>query len=148
MEIRRATDGDLDTLLDIWLRSVRATHAFLSKEDVEFFHPLVRDHGLRDHEMWVLAADDGQLMGFMGLSGNQLEALFLAPEFLRQGGGRRLVEHARKLKGPLTADVNEQNPEALTFYQAMGFVVAGRSELDSTGRPFPLLHLKDGSDRS
>ena len=58
-------------------------------------------------------------------------------------GGRLLIEHARKLKGPLELDVNEQNPEARKFYEAMGFEVHRHSETDSDGRPFPLLHLRD-----
>ena len=37
--------------------------------------------------------------------------------------------------------MNEANENALGFYLHFGFEVAGRSELDSAGRPFPLLHL-------
>ena len=55
-----------------------------------------------------------------------------------------LVEHARAVKGTgLRVDVNEQNPEAVKFYEAMGFVVAERSPLDDQGRPFPLLRMKE-----
>jgi putative acetyltransferase len=43
-------------------------------------------------------------------------------------------------------DVNEQNPEAARFYEACGFAVVGRSELDDGGRPFPLLHMKEKPD--
>ncbi len=142
MDIRRALAGDRETLLDVWLRSVRATHGFLSEEDIQSFLPVVRDHALTEFEVWVLVAHDGPAMGFMGLTGSKLEALFLAPEFFRRGGGRRLVEHARRLKGPLTLDVNEQNPEARAFYESLGFVVEGRSDVDGTGRPFPLLHMR------
>lgn len=39
-------------------------------------------------------------------------------------------------------DVNEQNEQAVGFYLHMGFEVAGRSELDGTGKPYPLLHLR------
>ena len=81
-------------------------------------------------------------MGFMGMSGNKIESLFLAPEYLRRGVGRRLVRHAQALHGELTVDVNEQNAPARWFYEACGFVVEGRSELDSQGRPYPLLHLR------
>jgi putative acetyltransferase len=81
-------------------------------------------------------------LGFLGLSGAKVEALFLAPEHHRRGGGRRLLDHAHELKGELTVDVNEQNPAAVRFYEACGFVVEGRSELDDAGRPFPLLHLR------
>jgi putative acetyltransferase len=84
----------------------------------------------------------------MGLSGSKLESLFLAPEFHRQGGGRRLVQHAQSLRGELTVDVNEQNAAACRFYEACGFVVEGRSELDSTGRPFPVLHLRVAAPRA
>ncbi len=143
MNIRPGGPADCHVLLDIWLRSVRATHHFLSEADIEFFVPLVRAWLASDEpELWLLEAKSGEVMGFMGLSGNKLEALFLAPEFQRRGGGRRLVQYARRLKGELTVDVNEQNPSACSFYESCGFVVEGRSELDATGRPFPLLHLR------
>ena len=87
---------------------------------------------------------DGETpVGFAGLSGNTLEALFLRPSHAGRGGGRSLVEHARKRKGPLKVDVNEQNPQAFGFYRALGFEVVGRSETDSGGRPFPILHLEE-----
>jgi putative acetyltransferase len=143
MKIREAQPTDRDTLLDIWLRSVRATHTFLTEEDIQFYLPLVRaalDSG--ELELWVLCSEAGAPLGFMGLAGNKVEAMFLAPEHRREGGGRLLVEHALRLKGELTLDVNEQNPEARRFYEACGFVVEGRSELDGTGRPYPLLHMR------
>ena len=56
------------------------------------------------------------------------------------------MEHARSLKGPLLLDVNEQNPQARVFYESLGFVVDGRSSVDSTGRPFPLLHMREVVD--
>jgi putative acetyltransferase len=87
----------------------------------------------------------GDPIGFIGLSGSKIEALFLAPEHLRLGGGRKLLNHARQLKGMLAVDVNEQNPEAVRFYEACGFTVTGRSEFDNKGRPFPLLHLSEKS---
>jgi putative acetyltransferase len=143
MDIRKALPADGDTLLDIWLRSVRATHLFLSEDDIQSLLPIVRDVALAELELWVLCSDGGNPVGFMGLSGARLEALFLAPEFQRRGGGRMLLDHARQLKGPLQVDVNEQNPEAVSFYLACGFVVVGRSEVDADGRPFPLLHMHE-----
>lgn len=143
MNIRRATPADHDTLLDIWLRSVRATHDFVSPADLEGSIPLVRKHlAAEGADVWVACDDGGAVMGFMGMSGSQVDMLFLAPEHFRRGVGRRLVEHARSLHGDLTADVNEQNSAARQFYEACGFVVEGRSELDGTGRPYPLLHMR------
>jgi putative acetyltransferase len=142
MNIRRVIPTDREQLLEIWLRSVRATHTFLTEEDIQSFLPIVRDVALAELEIWVLCSNSGSPIGFMGMTGSKVEALSLAPEFCRRGGGSRLIRHARQLKGELTVDVNEQNPAARLFYEACGFVVDGRSELDSTGRPFPLLHMR------
>ncbi|MEX1827417.1 acetyltransferase [Luteibacter sp. CQ10] len=141
--IRPSTPEDGERLLALWLRSVRATHTFLSEADIEALIPAVRDGALVFLEVWVLEAD-GQPIGFMGLDGTKLEALFIDPPYAGKGGGSRLLEHARSRKGALTVDVNEQNPQALGFYRAKGFTVAGRSETDGEGRPFPLLHLVEG----
>ncbi|RYH31475.1 MAG: GNAT family N-acetyltransferase, partial [Alcaligenaceae bacterium] len=71
--------------------------------------------------------------------------LFLDPTYFRQGGGRQLLAHARALKGALRVAVNEQNVDAIRFYLAAGFEIAGRSDVDQAGRPYPLLHLQEGS---
>ena len=82
-------------------------------------------------------------VGFMGLAEDDISALFLEPSCRGQGGGRRLVAHAQRLRGgSLTVDVNEQNPAARGFYEALGFVVVSRSPDDGDGRPFPLLHMR------
>lgn len=105
--------------------------------------PQVRDYlASSATEFWVLCDDTGAVVGFMGMSGNKMESLFLAPEIQRRGGGRRMVHHAQALHGELTVDVNEQNDGARQFYEACGFVVEGRSELDEQGRAYPLLHLR------
>ena len=79
----------------------------------------------------------------MGLTGDDIAALFLEPARRGRGGGRRLVEHAQALRGgDQTVDVNEQNATAVGFYEAVGFEVVGRSPLDDAGRPLPLLHMR------
>src|SRR5262249_21892446 len=133
-----------DTLVALWERSVRATHDFLTEADIGALRPLVRDAlNAEALELWVLTERAGMPIGFMGLAGHDIAALFLEPAHRGQGGGRRLVAHAQQLRdGELTVDVNEQNPAALGFYEALGFEVVGRSPVDDGGRPFPVLHMR------
>ena len=147
MTIRASVPADVDTLVGIWLRSVRATHTFLTKDDIQALLPFVQEElgAPADLELWVLASDDGTPIGFLGLAGADVAALFLEPDHRRRGGGRMLVEHAQALKGRLTVDVNEQNPEAVRFYEAQGFVVVARSPDDGAGRPYPLLHMRQAA---
>jgi putative acetyltransferase len=143
MKIRSATNTDRDALFDIWLRSVQATHAFLSEEEIQNLVPAVRDYlASTATQFWVLTGESETVVGFMGLSGSKMESLFLLPDVFRRGYGRALVQHAEGLHGEISVDVNEQNEQARAFYEACGFVVEGRSELDEAGRPFPLLHLR------
>lgn len=145
LRIRPAEAGDLATLVLLWERSVRATHHFLSEDDILFYTPFVRDM-LPGAELWVAESPPGTPAGFMLLEGHKVEALFLDPPAFGLGLGRALLRHARALKGPLVVDVNEDNAAALAFYERRGFVRIGRSPLDGAGRPFPLLHLAQPSD--
>jgi putative acetyltransferase len=143
MHIRNAHAAEADSLFETWLRSVRATHAFLTEEDIQSLIPLVREYIHSSVEsFWVITDAADAPIGFMGMTGNEIDALFLDPDHLRHGGGRALVNHARTLSPELTVSVNEQNPAAIQFYVACGFEVVGRSDTDGQGRPFPLLHLR------
>ena len=77
----------------------------------------------------------------MALSDGTMDALFIDPAYRGRGVGRRRVEHALMLSPILTTDVNEQNGQAVGFYQRLGFVETGRSATDGQGRPYPVVHL-------
>ena len=164
MELRRAAEhcaimdrhirpvriDDRAQLLELWERSVRATHDFLRESDIIALRPLVADALASDSpSWWVLASPAGRAIGFLGFANDTIEALFIDPDDLGKGGGTLLVEHAQGLAdGPLCVDVNEQNEPARRFYESRGFVVLGRSPTDAHGRPFPILHMKRASIHS
>ena len=154
LRIRQATACDHAPLADLWRRSVEGTHHFLPSGEVERLFHDVRNAYLPGVEMlWVAElAPCGQaapaqhamgspLAGFIGCNGAQVEMLFVEPCCFRHGVGRALLEHVRALHPRLTLDVNEQNPQALAFYERQGFKVVGRSALDGQGNPYPLLHM-------
>ncbi|MBW0237896.1 acetyltransferase [Pseudomonas sp. D1HM] len=141
MIIRQATNADHPQLLNIWLRSVRATHHFLQESDIEALLPQLRDIYLPAVELWVAVNTEDNPTGFIGLNENHVEMLFIEPDLRGKGIGRALLNHARSSRNPMSVDVNEQNREAVGFYLHYGFVQTGRSPLDGEGRPFPLLHL-------
>ncbi len=83
-------------------------------------------------------------MGFVGLVGNHVGGLFVAPEAHRRGVGRELVSHAHRRLGELSVEVYERNRAALAFYRGLGFEQVARKETDDEGRPFALLRLRLG----
>jgi putative acetyltransferase len=97
MDIRRAFPTDRDTLLDVWRRSVRATHAFVSEADIESMTTQVRDYlASTEPAFWVLCDDAETVMGFMGMSGSKMESLFLAPDFQRRAAAGVLFGTRRR----------------------------------------------------
>ena len=144
MRIRLARAPDRDRLLELWERSVRATHDFLGDGDIEGLRPLVAAALASDALDWcVLVESSDAPIGFLGTADDRIEALFIDPAHHGRGGGRLLVAHAQRLvAGSLAVDVNEQNEGARAFYERLGFAVVGRSPLDAGGRPFPILHMR------
>lgn len=141
VEIRTARDEDAARLLVIWQSAVEASHHFLTPEDILFYRDQVRDTYLPALEVWVAETVPGTVAGFIGLSENKVEALFVDPVQHGKKIGKSLLLHARRLKGCLSVDVNEQNPAAHAFYVKCGFRDIGYSALDGSGRAFPLIHM-------
>jgi putative acetyltransferase len=129
-------------VLAVWEASVRATHHFVSETDLQFFKPLVREALPQLTELACLRDSDGLVAGFIAVAEGKVEMLFMHPAWRGQGGGGRLLNYAVTTFGATTLDVNEQNEQAVGFYLRMGFEVVGRSELDGSGKPYPLLHLR------
>ena len=142
IEARDRTDDLVNLLLDVWERSVRATHDFLTEAEVERIKGYVPD-ALHRVGRLVFARDaDGKPLAFMGVQDGFLEMLFVAPEARGQGIGSTLLRYGITELGVRELSVNEQNPGACGFYEHMGFVVHKRTDTDEQGDPYPLLYMR------
>jgi putative acetyltransferase len=146
IRIRPARIEDQPALVELWERSVRATHRFLTNEDILNLRPFVaRELANPAIGWWVLdsEADEGPF-GFLGFAKDSIEGLFIDPAHTGVGSGKLLISHAQSLAEgrSLVVEVNEQNEAAVRFYESQGFVVFDRSPTDAAGRPFPLLRMR------
>lgn len=138
-KIVKCDSRDYTALAGIWERSVRCSHDFLLEEDFRAIkNALIPDY-FPNVELYAVD-EDGKLTGFIGLSGDKIEMLFVDSDQRGCGFGSELVDFAMR-QGALSVDVNEQNRSALAFYQSKGFRVVSRDAADEAGRPYPILHL-------
>ncbi|QCR19407.1 acetyltransferase [Agrococcus sp. SGAir0287] len=131
-------------LVAVWRSAVDATHDFLAREDRDAIEAALADAYLPAVHLAV-AEVGGRVVGFAGMHDGALEMLFVDAAHHGRGVGSALLAHAIAEHGIRRVDVNEQNASAARFYERRGFEVAGRSETDDAGRPYPILHLRLGS---
>lgn len=136
---RMAEEADYPVMVELWERSVRATHDFLAEPDLLALKKAMPGYFVDlDMKLWY---DYDQIIGFSGTAEEKLEMLFVEPRHRQKGLGSKIIKQLIQEDGIHTVDVNTQNIAGLNFYLKQGFVVTGESPLDGQGRPYPLTHL-------
>lgn len=139
--IRPSSPADGERVVEIWRGAVDATHDFLSPNDRIAIDEMVCGF-LPAAPLWLAVDANDRPIAFMLIDDGHMEALFVDPEVRGQGVGAALVRHGLSRQPTITTDVNEQNGQAVGFYERIGFRRTGRSSLDGQGRPYPLIHLR------
>ena len=140
--IRKARRDEEPLLFDLWHASVRATHSFLSEEALAEIAMEVKTKFLPNVEPDVIVDATDRPMGFMVMTGDSIDALFVDAGHRGQGLGTLLMDAAKSGRTSLTLEVNEQNTAAWAFYHRCGFTDSDRRAQDDAGRPFPLIVMK------
>lgn len=142
IKIEERSSQLIEQLLEVWEKSVRATHLFLSNAEIQDIKKYVPTALMSVSHLIVETNADGIPVGFMGIEDRKLEMLFLAPNERGKGLGRKLMKYGIAKYSVKELVVNEQNPQARGFYEHMGFTVCKRSEFDEQGNPYPILFME------
>lgn len=135
-----------EAMLALWEGAVLKSHDFLSEADFQDIKAEV--HGIDFTALQVFCVlKENEVLGFMGVLYEKVEMLFIHPKHFREGLGQALLNFAVKELQAKEVDVNEQNTKALRFYERFGFEVDGRSDKDSEGRAYPILHMRLRADK-
>lgn len=130
VEMKERNSELIENLLDVWENSVKATHLFLSDDEINNIRQYV-PQALKGVPVLVIEENEnGNLVGFMGIADKMLEMLFILNECRGQGIGKQLLQYGIENYLINELAVNEQNPLAKAFY----------------GNPYPLLYMKRNFD--
>ncbi len=141
-EVKERTKLLMEQLLNLWEESVRATHHFLSEEEIKKIKGYV-PQALAGVQSLVIAVNgSGEPVAFMGIEDKRLEMLFLSPNERGKGFGKQMLLYGIQNYGVQELTVNEQNPQAVGFYEHMGFETYKRTDMDEEGNSYPLLYMK------
>ena len=132
----------IQELLKVWENSVRATHKFLSNEEILEIKKYVPEALASISHLIIDNDENGNPVAFMGIEENKLEMLFITSEYRGKGIGKKMLSYGIESYGVTNLAVNEDNPQTKGFYEHMGFKVYQRNELDDQGNPYPVLYMK------
>lgn len=142
IEVKDRTTALINQLLEVWKDSVKATHLFLSNEEIENIKKYVPETIRGVSHLVIIENESHQPIAFMGIENKKLEMLFVKNSERGKGFGKQLLNYGIENYHINELAVNEQNPNAKDFYEYMGFKTYKRTELDEQGNPYPILYMR------
>ena len=137
--LRRASAADATAIADVYLASFHATYDFPLAHSDDEVRGWIRDVIVATAETWVaIDADGGPIVAMMVVGPGELDQLYVAPNRLGQGIGRRLLEQARRSSpAGLALFTFQVNARARRFYERNGFVATwfGDGAANEEGQP-------------
>lgn len=131
--IRVLRKADINRVAEIWLDTNRKAHAFIPASYWERNFASVKEM-LPQAEVYVYENDQG-IQGFLGLSGEYIEGIFVSEKAQSHGIGKLLLNHAKGRKPALRLNVYQKNMRAIRFYQREGFQIRSAGLDAVTGEP-------------
>ena len=121
--IRKLETQDLDAVMQIWLHGNLDAHAFIPASFWTGHFEIVRNM-LLQAELYVHENEaPRQIDGFIGLTENHIEGIFVAKSARSKGIGKALLDYVKSRRPRLDLSVYQKNERALAFYRREQFVV-------------------------
>lgn len=142
IEVNELNPVLIEQLLEVWDKSVRETHLFLSDSEIKSISKYIPQALNSIAHLIVAVNDENKPVAFMGIEERKLEMLFISPQYRGTGLGKLLLHYGMENYSINELGVNEQNPQAKGFYEHMGFQVYKRTDTDEQGNPYPILYMR------
>lgn len=129
--IRKMQNTDINRVADIWLKSNLKAHDFIPEQYWTSNYESVKEM-MSQAEVYVYE-DDKMIQGFIGVSDEYIEGIFVSDEMQSCGIGKMLLDYIKDKKDRLQLKVYQKNVRAMSFYQREGFTIQSE-EMDEFTR--------------
>ncbi len=135
--IQRYIQSDYTRIMEIWESSVKVSYNISKDNYVNMYNEIQTN--LPKLDLYVYRKT-GKIIAFMGIDNNSIELLHCDPEYMRQGIGTFMVNHAVEFLNVKYVDIYEDNKEEVEFYKSLGFIVEAYMPHEKFG--YNVIHLK------
>ena len=144
--IRKAEPKDISRIAEILVFTKRIKYRSIFHNDEYSFNELqvvklVEEYGNSQvlDNIWVY--DDGIVKGMIHVEGGEIVELYVDYFFWKEGIGSKLVEFAKEKFDAKFVWTLEKNEDAIRFYEAHGFRLNGKRQLEE-GTPEYIVMLE------
>ena len=144
--IRKAEPKDISRIAEILVFTKRIKYRSIFHNDEYSFNELqvvklVEEYGNSKalDNIWVY--DDGIVKGMIHLEGREIAELYVDYFFWKEGIGTKLVEFSKEKFDAKFVWTLEKNEDAIRFYEAHGFILNGKRQLEE-GTPEYIVMLE------
>ena len=129
--IRKLQKVDINRVADIWLKTNLKAHFFIPEQYWISNYEFVKEM-LPQAEVYVYE-DDKMIQGFIGVSDEYIEGIFVSDEMQSCGIGKMLLDYIKDKKDKFQLKVYQKNVREMSFYQREGFTIQSE-EMDEFTR--------------
>ena len=131
--IRLLEEKDIDTVMDIWLKTNISAHNFIPTKYWTGNYHAVKGRFLPKSENYVFVEDD-IIKAFISINeGYFIGALFVSEEYQQQNIGFNLIEMCKEKFDRLELAVYVENKKAIAFYEKCGFTIKKEQKNSDSG---------------
>lgn len=141
-EIKEKNSSLISQSLEVWEDSVKATHLFLSNDEIKNIKEYVPQAIWGVSHLVIIENENNQSITFMEIEDRKLEMLFIRNSKIGEGLGKKLLNYGIENYNVNELVVNEQNLNAKGFYEYIGFRTFKRTELDEQGNLYSILYMR------
>ena len=137
VEIRPLSEKDYSAASSLIERSIQSCARGYNQAQKKYWASLYSMEKFEKYtygwNFWVLCDDKDTLMGCIGLNNTELKGLFLDPDYVGTGLGKKLLNYAEVFAAENGVEklFLESSPNAVQFYERNNYLVLGKTKYET-----------------
>lgn len=122
MDIESRDENLVNEILRVYEKSIEHLNGVMPKESMEEIKNNTEKMIKNIENLIIVKNDEENIIGFMGCENENLEMLYLHPDYKKQGIGKELINIAINNHNVNKAHIVKINTDGIDFCRHMGFI--------------------------